>query len=233
MTTMNKRKAGGMSIAVLGILFFVYNLFVFLLGKPETPVFWLSYGFMIFAFGCQVASLFLSAKTLDAETVFFGIPLIQFSIFYFFAELFASTVFMFFQHIVDIKIPLLIQTLLLAAFMIIAIMAVAGRDAAKAAKDDVKEKVAALKGMGVDVEMLASSVQDPELCTRLKKLAESIRYSDPMTTPAIEDVEQRIHMTINELRVYCEQGDKPSALEAISRLDLMLVERNKKLMLSK
>ena len=69
--------------------------------------------------------------------------------------------------------------------------------------------------------------------TGLKKLAESIRYSDPMSTPAIEDVEQRIHMTINELRVYCEQGDKPSALEAISRLDLMLVERNKKLMLSK
>ena len=149
------------------------------------------------------------------------------------SELFASAVFMFFQSFVDIKIPLLVQTVLLAAFVIIAIAAVAGRDATKAIKDDVKTKVAALKGMGVDVEMLASAAQDPELRARLKKLAESIRYSDPMSTPAIEDVEQRIHMTINELRVYCEQGDKPSALEAISRLDLMLVERNKKLMLSK
>ena len=179
------------------------------------------------------ADLVATGMTLDAETVFFGIPLIQFSIFYFFAELFASAVFMFFQSFVDIKIPLLVQTVLLAAFVIIAIAAVAGRDATKAIKDDVKTKVAALKGMGVDVEMLASAAQDPELRARLKKLAESIRYSDPMSTPAIEDVEQRIHMTINELRVYCEQGDKPSALEAISRLDLMLVERNKKLMLSK
>ena len=230
---MNKRKAGGMSIAVLGIIFAVYNLFVFILCKPQTSAFWISYVFMLVAFASQIAVLFTSVKTLDVETVFFGIPLMQLSLFYFFAELFASAVFMFFQNFLSYKIPLLIQVALLAIFAVVAILAVAGRDATKAAKDTVQNKVSALKSMGVDVEMLASAAQDGELRTRLKKLAESIRYSDPMTTPAIEDVELRIHQAISELRVYCENGDKQAAVDLIGKLELMVIERNKKLMLSK
>lgn len=230
---MNKRKAGGMSLAVLGIIFVVYNLFVFLLCKPQTPVFWMSYVFMLIAFGYQIASMFVSVKTLDVETMFFGIPLMQLSVFYFGAELFASAAFMFFQNQVNYKIPLLIQVALLAIFAIMAIVAVAGRDASKAVKDNIQTKVSALKSIGVDVEMMAASAQDAEIRNRLKKLAENIRYSDPMSTPAIEDVELRIHQAVNELRVYCENGDKQSAIETIFRLDLMIVERNKKLMLSK
>ena len=230
---MNKRKASGMSLAVLGIIFVVYNLFVFILCKPQTSIFWMSYAFMLAAFGCQIASMFISVKTLDVETMFFGIPLMQLSVFYFGAELFASAAFMFFQNHVGYKIPLLIQVALFAIFAIMAIVAIAGRDASKAVKDDIRTKVSALKSIGVDVEMMVSSVQDAEVRGRLKKLAESIRYSDPMSTPAIEDVEFRIHQAINELRVHCDNGDKQAALETISRLELMIVERNKKLMLSK
>lgn len=230
---MDKRKAGGMSLAVLGIIFVVYNLFVFLLCQPRTVVFVISYVFMLLAFASQLVSLKLSVKTLDVQTVFFGIPMIQLSIFYFFAELFASAVFMFFQDLVGFKIPLLIQVLLLACYLVVAILSVAGRDAAKASKDNVQVKVTALKSMGVDVEMLAASAQDAALRTRLKKLAENIRYSDPMSTPAVEDVEAQIHQGIQELRVYCENGDTDSAAQACGRLDLLLVERNKKLMLSK
>lgn len=230
---MSKRKAGGMSLAVLGIIFVVYNLFVFILCKPQTPVFWLSYGFMMVAFISQIATFFISIKTLDVETVFFGIPLMQFSVFYFFAELFASAVFMFFQNFLSYKIPLLIQVALLAVFAIIGILAVVGRDATREAKETLQNNVSALKGMGVDVEMLASAVQDGELRAKLKRLAESIRYSDPMTVPAIEDVELRIRQAINELRVYCEDGDKQTALDTVAKLERMIIERNKKLMLSK
>lgn len=230
---MNNRKAGGMSLAVLGIIFVVYNLFVFLLCKPQTSSFWLSYVFMLIAFSIQILVFFTSVKNLDVETVFFGIPLMQLSVFYFFAELFASAVFMFFQNYISFKIPFLIQTALLAIFAVVGILAVAGRDATKEAKDTLQNKVSALKSMGVDVEMLASAAQDGELRTSLKKLAESIRYSDPITTPAIEDIELRIHQTINELRVYCQDGDKQSALDTIVKLERMVIERNKKLMLSK
>ncbi len=230
---MNKNKAGIMYFAVGGIVFLFYNLLVFLVFTPETEAFWISYVFMIIAFLGQCVSALLSAKTLDVETVFFGIPLMQLSIFYFFAELFASLVFMIFQSFLDYKIPLLVQIALLAAFAVVTILAVAGRDTAKQAKDEVETHVRSLKSMGVDVEMLAASVQDAELRTRLKKLAENIRYSDPMSTPEIEDVELRIHQAIHELRVYCESGDMASAAQACSRLDMMLIERNKKLILSK
>ena len=230
---MDKKKASGMSLTVLGAIFVVYNLFVFVLCKPVTAVFWLSYLFMLAAFVFQVGALKTSFRTLDVEAAFFGIPLMQLSVYYFFAELFASAVFMFFQHAVDIRIPLLIQVLLLAIFIIVAVMSVAGRDAAKESKDHIAQQVSALKGMGVDVELLAKAEADPQLRNKLDKLAESIRYSDPMSTPAIEDVEGRIHQAICELRIYCEHGEKEQALQTVSRLEMMIVERNKKLMLSK
>lgn len=230
---MNKRKADGMSFIILGILFVIYNLFVFLLCDANTVVFWISYIFMLAAFAFQVAAQQLSFKSLDVETVFFGIPLMELSIYYFFAELFASAVFMFFQDLVGFKIPLLIQALLLAVFVIVAILAIAGRDAVKESKDSIQEQVSALKSMGVDVEMLAETTQDPELRSKLGKLAEAIRYSDPMSTPAIDNIEQQIHMGICELRLYCEQGSKEQALQTISSLNLLVLERNKKLILSK
>ena len=47
----------------------------------KTSAFWISYVFMLIAFGSQLFSLSQAGKSLDVETVFFGIPLVSFSVF--------------------------------------------------------------------------------------------------------------------------------------------------------
>ena len=230
---MKNREAKGLSLSVLGIIFVVYNLIIFLLIRPRTPAFWISYVFMLIAFGAQIYSGYQATKTMDVQTIFFGIPLIQFSIFYFFAELFASVVFMLFQNSLGVKAPLIIQVLLLAAYLIFAILSIAGRDATKAVNDDYKEKRTAIKTLGVDVELLANEAGDPALKKALSRLAENIRFSDPMTNAAVEDVDIRIHQGINELRYACEDGKIEEAMALCTRIDRMLVERNRKLFVSK
>lgn len=229
---MNKKKTVGMSFAIFGIVFAVYNLIVFLFLKPETPVFWMSYGFMVLAFALQILGMYLSFKEFSVQAVFFGIPLAQFTLYYFFAELFMSFVFMIFQNITW-KIPLLLQILLLAVYAIVAIVSIAVRDTSVAAKDKVQNSAAVMRLNVVDIEMLRDAAADPELKNQLRRLAEAVRYSDPMTNDMIADVDARIRQETMALQTYCEDNDVAAAKDSCAKLQRLYVERNKKLLATK
>ena len=172
-----KKKITGMSFAILGIAFVIYNLFIFLFLKPETSVFWISYVFMVLAFGLQVVGMYLAFKDMTIEAAFFGIPLAQFTLYYFFAELFMSLVFMIFQHI-NWKIPVFLQILLLAVYAVVAVVSIASRDAATAVKNDYQQKAAAQRMKTVDVEILRAGVTDPQLKEQLRRLGEELRMTE-------------------------------------------------------
>lgn len=130
-------------------------------------------------------------------------------------------------------LALVLQLLILAAFLIIAIISLLARDTVQQISDNVKQNVNNLKSALVDVEMLASSCTDPELKQALNKLADTVKYSDPMSTAAVELVEQRIMRKFSELRTCVDNAQTQDALQACRELELLYVERNKKLALSK
>jgi hypothetical protein len=229
---MNKKKTVGLSFAIFGIVFAIYNLIVFLFLKPETPVFWMSYGFMVLAFALQILGMYLSFKEFSVQAVFFGIPLAQFTLYYFFAELFMSAVFMIFQGI-PWKIPVILQVILLAIYAVVAIVSVASRDATKASKDHYQNKATEMRLNTIDVEMLRDECQDPELKNQLRRLAEAVKYSDPMTNDFVADVDARIRQETFALQTYCQDGDVAAAKDSCTKLQRLYVERNKKLMASK
>ena len=229
---MGKKKTIGMSIAIWAIFFVVYNLLIFLFLKPQTSVFWISYGFMVLSFILQIVGMYLSFKEFSVQAVFLGIPLAQFTIFYFVAEFFMSFVFMLFQNIMW-QIPLFLQVLLLAIYVVVAIVSVMTRDASVAAKDKVQQSAAVMRVNTIDVEMLRDEAKDPELKNQLRRLAEAVRYSDPMTNDMIADVDARIRQETMALQTYCEDGDVDSAKDSCAKLQRLYVERNKKLMASK
>lgn len=229
---MNKGKATVGIGLIYVILLGVFNLLVFTIFKTHTNVFWLSYAFMTVAFVVQIVSMFLAFKPADVETAFFGIPLASFSIYYLCAALVVGTIFMIFQN-AGFTLAMAIQLLILAAFLIVAIISILSRDTVQAISDNVKENIVNHKSILVDVEMLATSCADPELKMAIKKLADTIKYSDPISTAAVELVEQRIMRKISELRVAIDNSQTADALQACKDLEQLYVERNKKLALSK
>ena len=229
---MKKQKNLIMTGLIYAILIGVYNLLVFVIFKNHTSVFWISYGFAMIAFGVQVVSMFLSLRKMDVESVFFGIPLVSFSLYYLIAELCISTVFMIFQD-VDTTLPLVIQILILAIYAVIAIITLMARDTVQEIGENVKQKVVQLKSVRVDIDMLYESCSDPELKAKLRKLSDTVKFSDPMTIEAISDVEQRIQQKVSELRIYCENNEVEEAKKTCSAMELLYLERNKKLLISK
>ena len=214
------------------ILLGVFNLLVFTISKSRNDVFWLSYGFMTLAFVVQIVSMFMSFKSADVETAFFGIPLASFSIFYLCAELVIGALFMIFQ-MASFTLALVIQVLVLAVFLIIAIISLLSRDTVQQISDNVKEHVSNLKSVLVDIEMLMDGCTDPELKADLRKLSETVKYSDPISNEAVADVEQRIMRKISELRINIDDNQIADAKQSCADLERLYIERNKKLAISK
>lgn len=214
------------------ILLGVFNLLVFTIFKNHSSVFWISYTFMTLAFAVQIISMFLSFKTSDVETAFFGIPLASFSVYYLCAELVIGAIFMIFQQ-AGFTLALVIQAAVLAIFLVVAIISLMARDTVREIGNNIKEKVADLRSVLIDVEMMRDGCSDPELREKLRKLSETVKYSDPMSNEAVADVEQRIKRQVSELRVYLDNSQLADAAQACKELELLYAERNKKLAMSK
>ena len=89
------------------------------------------------------------------------------------------------------------------------------------------------KSVLVDIEMLMDGCTDPELKASLRKLSETVKYSDPISNEAVADVEQRIMRKISELRINIDDNQIADAKQSCADLERLYVERNKKLAISK
>lgn len=221
---MNK-KNGIMAALIYVILFAVFNLLVFVIFKVRTPVFWMSYAFMCLAFIVQIVSMILALKSLETETIFMGIPLASLSFYYFFAAIFAGAVFMVFQ-VAPFVLALVIQVLILAVYAVVAILAIMARDNTQQINDTVKENVAAIQTLKVEIEVLVPQVSDSALKNALKKVVETVKYSDPMSNSAVKDIENQIMQTVNELRVYIENNDNATAIQKCKDIEVLFLQRN-------
>ena len=101
-----------------------------------------------------------------------------------------------------------------------------GADAAKneikRVEEKVNQKVFYIRQLQTDVEILAEQEQNPETKAALTKLAEKIRYSDPMSRETLADIEAEIKEKVFKLKTAEHKSD------LITELDLLLTERNKK-----
>ena len=78
----------------------------------------------------------------------------------------------------------------------------------------------------VDVDVFIPQVGDPALKRALKKLSETIRYSDPMSNEAVADIEEQIMQTVNELRVNIENNKNEEAVQSCKDIEVLFLQRN-------
>lgn len=228
-----KQKNTMLSAMIYLVVFAAYNLFVFILFKNFNNVFWISYGFMIAAFLIHIICVFLIFKNASVKAVFFGIPLLSFSLYFVCAEFFCSLVFMIFKSMVSVKVTILIQALLITIFIIVAIVSIIARDTAQNVDSKIKEKVSFIKSLNVDVEILLQRSTSPDAAAALKKLSETIKYSDPMSNSGVAAQEQMILQSMMELKNVFDSGDMTHVIDLCQKIELLFIERNKKLMASK
>ena len=207
---------------ILGILFILVGVIAFAVPTAKTAAFWISYAFTVIAFAAQIiiwkAAL---GRSESLKIKFLGLPVLHIGIVYLVVQVVALIVFL--------SIPTLpIWSAVVACAVIAGVSAVCmiasdvGRGEIDRVSAKVQEKTFYIRELQADVEMLEEQEQNPEIKISLTKLAEKIRYSDPMSNIALADLEDRIREKVTALRTADHK------LEIIAELDLLLAERNRK-----
>lgn len=140
---------------------------------------------------------------------------------YLIVQLIAFLVFMIFPIIPE-WLTVIVCAIVLAGSVLCMIAGEAGAKEIGRVDEKVKIKRYFIESLQVDIEMLAESESDSEIKTALKKLAEKVRFSDPMSHEMLGELESRISAKVEELKI---ATDKKALIAAI---DLLLLERNKK-----
>lgn len=211
-----------MTYAVLAIAFALFNVIAFAVPTEKTATFWIAYAFSVVAFAIQIGVwkfAFKGADTLNSK--FLGIPLISVGARYLAVQVVAFAVFMAFP-VLPTWIPIVVCFVILGISVICLIGTETGREEINRVEEKVEKKVFYIKSLQVDVELLAESESDPEIKAKLLKLADKIRFSDPMSSDALTEVEETIANKIEELKT----AENKSSL--IATINLLLTERNKK-----
>ena len=221
------KKNKGMAYAVLAIAFILINVIAFAVPTAKTATFWVAYVFTAIAFVSQIAIwnfAFKGADTLKSKLL--GIPLISVGITYLIVQIIAFAVFMALP-LTATWIALVVCALILGFSAICLIGTETGREEINRVEEKVEKKVFYIKSLQVDVEMLASAETDTDTKAALTKLAEKIRFSDPMSNDVLANLESEISAKVNELK------SAENKLEIITVLDSLITERNKKAKLLK
>ena len=221
------KKNKGMAYAVLAIAFVLFNVIAFAIPTAKTATFWITYVFTAVAFASQIAIWKFAFKGADTlKSKFFGIPLVYVGIAYLIIQIIAFAVFMALPLTAS-WIAIVVCALILGTSAICLIGTETGREEINRVEEKVEKKVFYIKSLQVDIEMLASTETDDGTKIALTKLAEKIRFSDPMSDEALVDLEAEISAKVKELKT------AENKAEIITVLDSLITERNKKAKLLK
>lgn len=212
---------------VLAVLLAVITVIAFVLPFQKTGIFWLSYAFAGIAIALQI---YVYPKAFEGPSVkskFYGFPLARVSTVYLIAQLVLSLVFMIAGKWIPTWIPVILFVLLLGATVIGFIAAEGVRDEVE--RQDVvhKANVSTMRTLQSKAVFVASQCEDAEAKKALDALAEALRFSDPVSSDALADIEENLTGLVEELGNAVMDKDYSAAKSLCAKTTSLLADRNR------
>lgn len=216
------KKNNLMSYLALSIVFVLFNVIAFVIPTDKTATFWTAYVFSVVAFAVQIPLWKIALGKNDTlKSKFLGIPVIHVGITYLIIQLIVFAIFMIFPTL-PVWLAVVVCAIILAISALCAIAGQAGANEINRIDEKIKVKRAFIQFLQTDIEMLAESESDPETKAALEKLAEKVRFSDPMSHEMLGELESRISAKVEEMKTVVNKT------ELITETETLLTERNKK-----
>lgn len=216
------KKTNLLSYLSLGIVFALFNVLAFVIPADKTATFWTAYAFSVVAFAAQIPLWKIALGKKDTlKSKFLGIPVIHVGITYLIIQLIAFAIFMIFPML-PVWLAVVVCSIILAISSLCAIAGQAGANEINRVEEKIKVKRAFIQFLQTDIEMLAEIEPDAETKAELKKLAEKVRFSDPMSHEMLSELESRITAKVEDIKT---ASDK---IALVREVEVLLMGRNKK-----
>ena len=222
---------------VLAIVFVVFTVIAFAAPFTRNACFWISYAFAVLAVAVQLYSYprAFDFEGHDVRSKFYGFPIARLTTIYLALQLALSLAFMLLGKYVEVKswIVVIVYLLLFAASAIGFIAADAMREEVE--RQDVVHKadVSTMRALQSRSAFLVTQCDDADTKKALSRLAESFRYSDPVSSDALKDVETNLTALLEDLQNALMEKDLDSARSLCARTESVLADRNQLCKLNK
>lgn len=223
-------KNKGMSLVAVLIVLAVYNVIAFVLPFERHGGFWAGYGFSLLAILITAAVGFYALGHDGVKSKFYGLPLISVAWTYLAIQLIVGLLEMVIPDI-PFQYGLVINVILLGACLVGLIGIDMAKEEVERLDEKVKEKVFLIKSLQADIEDLIGRANNDSLKKAVKELAETIRFSDPMSSPQLAAIENKIEIKTAALAESISEIETAKAL--CDELQQLFAERNRKCKISK
>ena len=224
------------------IIFIVFSVIAFAAPFAKTGVFWMAYLFGIIAIAYQIYVFQISFNQGDdVKSKFYGFPIAQVGVIYGAVQLLASLIFMIINASwvngvgkgVPAWIAIIVYVLIFAAAAIGFISTDAMRDEIE--RQDVKlaADTTCMQSLKSIIYPLSGQVEDNESSKLLQNLAEEFKYSDPVSSESIKDIELELAALVDELQKAVVDVDVEAIKVFCQKIKVTLTERNRLCKLNK
>ena len=220
-------KNKGMYFAAVFIALVMYNVIAWIIPFNRSGGFWTGYGFSTLAILLTAAVSYYAFDKEGLKSKVYGVPLIYVVVWYLVIQLVLGLLEMG-LYFIPFQYSMALNTILLGAFLIGLITAEAGKEEVERIDVKIKEKVFYIKSLQADVECLMDKTPDDIMKKALKDLAETIRYSDPMSSPQLAAIENKIEARVAVLAETVEKADSSAIKALCNELHQLFAERNRK-----
>ncbi len=228
------KKARNNYLIIWAICLALFNIIVFVVPNEnqEADNFWIGYALITAALVGNLACSFIALNSKSNAKVFYNIPLITISIAGIVVSSIAGAIFMTVPGI-ETWVGIIVSFIILAVVAIASLTAKSAADIVGDIDDKIKTQTSFIKGITLDAEMLMSNASTPEIKDEIKKVYEAFRFSDPMSSDALVDVESRIQNQFNLLQEVTLTEDAEKISQVAKDLLNLIDYRNKKCKISK
>ena len=221
-----------MSLIATFVVLAMYNVAAFVIPFEKTGGFWTGWSFSIFAILMTAAVGLFALGHEGIKSKFYGMPLVSVVWTYTVIQIFVGFIEMS-VTVVSFRYGIVLNTVMLGFCLLGLIGTTIGKGEVEKLEPVIKEKVFYIKSLLADIEMLPAKVTDTVIKKQLKDLAETVRYSDPMSSPQLAALENKIENKVAQLVEATEMETNETIKVLCGEIQQLFAERNKKCKLLK
>ena len=220
-------------LVVIGILFVLFNVIAFAVPFVKSSVYWVAYMFGVIAILVQIPVMKIAfGNANNVRSRFYGFPVARIGVIYSVVQVALSLLFMGISGLVPIWIPIVLFIFILGLSSIGLIATDATRDEIEKQDKEIVKDVTFMRNIQSKMNTLVSQCKDEEVKKVVANLAEEIKYSDPVSSESIRDIERELNYSIEDLQRAIVDNDE-NAVELCQKATDILIERNRLCKLNK
>ena len=216
---------------VIAILLVIFNLIAFIApgwagAEKYTGSFWIGYIAITLAFVINYVITYISLKNSDSKQIlFYNIPIVYISYCSLIACIIVGVLCMLNSNM-PIWIAIIASVIVIGVNAIAVLKAKATIDIVEAIDTRVKEETSFIRDLTAQAKALSSSATSPEAKEACNKVYEALRYSDPVSSDAVGDIEKEIEQKFVAFTDAVKTKDEALIQNFTNELLAVIVSRN-------